>query len=149
MIKKKYDEFYTFAFVRNPYERFVSNFFYFKGTKNGKLMNITDDININDYISKFCTKNFIEKTQHYSKYHFNEQSFFICENGKNIPYDIFKLENINDCIDFLYTKGVILKKNVVSNSSQINNYNMLNESSKKILQGIYYNDFINFYPELL
>ena len=146
--EQKLTDYFKVSLVRNPYYRFISCFFYFKGSKRGKLMKIFPDTDINEFISRECNQTFIKRNEYKSNFHFNSQSFFLCFNNRLIPDKIVYMENFEEVISELSKHGIHLSPEII-NSSNNDNYDILTEQSKQILQQVYYQDFVNFFPELL
>ena len=92
MQEKDYKNYYKFCFVRNPWDRLVSAFFFLR--KGGN--NIFDQKHCDKLKLKETTfKDFAKKLNPNKKYpkHFLNQYAFIKDDEKNIKF--FKFENIN------------------------------------------------------
>jgi len=118
--------------VRNPYERIVSDLFWYK------LININSNREevfevIKDYI----------KSSNYDNHNI-PQYLFVTDNNKKIFKDIkiFCTNTLNyDMVNAGY-KDFNLKKN--SNNLEINYFNYLNNDSIELINSFYYNDFSIF-----
>ena len=126
MTKEKWNEYYKFTFIRNPYERFINGFYYFKNKKI-KDSSKTDYNNIKEFID--------DKENISNVYYFNT---LITQKDHLIDYDeklninyIGKLDNINnDIIKILHHIGI---KDIIHNKENI-------EIEKKF----YFNKFDKF-----
>ncbi len=142
----KYDikNIFKVAFVRNPIDRYISLFYYFKGTKRGKLMNIYNDTNINDWTINYFRINY-NKLEYISNYHFNSQSSFLIYKDKLICDEVIKLENID--YQKLESRNIKLTERIINKSNKDNI--KLNQQSISIIKEIYVDDFNNFYNNLI
>ena len=132
------------AFIRNPLDRYISLFYYFKGSKRGRLMNIHNDTNINDWTINYFSINY-NKLEFISNCHFNSQSSFLIYKDKLICDEVIKLENID--YEKLESRNIKLTKKIVNKSNKDNV--ILNEQSISIIKRIYIDDFNNFYKNLI
>ena len=113
----EFNQFFKFCFVRNPFDRLVSAYFYLRSgglTKQDKQWfqnNIAKYESFQEFVKRWLTKKNI-----YSYYHFIPQSDFICINGKVLADFIGRYENIledHDRIcDILGVEGELAKVNV-------------------------------------
>ena len=135
---------FKIAFVRNPIDRYISLFNYFKGMKRGKLMHIYNETDINDWTINYFSKNY-DKLEFVSNCHFNSQSSFLIYNGTLICDEIMKLENID--YEKLESKNIKLTKKIINKFNK--NKITLNDQSISIIKKIYMDDFNNFYENCL
>ncbi|EDP7219545.1 TPA: sulfotransferase family 2 domain-containing protein, partial [Campylobacter jejuni] len=106
--KNKFESYFSFAFVRNPFDRMVSAFHYLKkgGGNNGDKIWADENLKNFDTFEQFvlALKNKNIKDKILSWQHFTPQYKFICDENKNILVNfIGKLENINN--DFKIVKN--------------------------------------------
>ena len=115
----KKDEYFSFSFVRNPFDRLYSSYMYLK---NGG-MNIHDKLAFNTYFSKFndfedFILNGLSKKLIYQITHFIPQHEYLCDKRGSILVDfVGRFENIDNDILLLSKK---LKKDIKLNH---HNYN--------------------------
>ncbi|HDZ4294319.1 TPA: sulfotransferase family 2 domain-containing protein [Campylobacter jejuni] len=148
--KNKFESYFSFAFVRNPFDRIVSAFHYLKkGGGNDYDKNWADE-NLKDFdtFEQFvlALKNRSIKDRILSWQHFTPQYKFICDENKNILVNfIGKLENINN--DFKIVKNELnFDRNLIhSNSSKHEIFlNYYNEKTYNIIAELYKEDFALF-----
>ena len=106
-IQTKYDvsNYYKFTFTRNPWDRFVSTFFYLKkNNKNEKLLNEARKKVCNYSFASFVKELHLEKNQFSKHYfiHFRPQIHFL-ESMDNIDF-IGRFENIQEDFDVVCDK---------------------------------------------
>lgn len=125
------DDYFSFSFVRNPYDRMVSEFFYRGGNKKHK--------NINKWVKKFINRN--------DEDHCLAQYEFICDENDNILVDFLgSFENLNEDFSKLADKLNLKKKKLPherkTNVRKNKNYDeYLNEESKELIYERYKKDF--------
>jgi hypothetical protein len=149
--KKKFDSYFKFCFVRNPYDRLYSAYCFLK--KGG--MNENDQKFNSSYLSKYSSfedfiVNGLHKEEIINWVHFKPQSSFILDKkGKLVVNFVGKLENIKP--DFNRLKSILNKENATLthlNKSKKESVE-LSKSCKKIIKTVYQKDFELFYPKLL
>ena len=107
-IQTKYDlsNYFKFTFVRNPWDRFVSTFFYLKkNEKNEKVLNIArKKVSDHSFTSFVKKKLHLEKTEFDEFYfiHFRPQIHFL-ESLDNIDF-IGRFENLHEDFDTICDK---------------------------------------------
>jgi len=135
--EKRYELFYKFAIVRNPYDRLVSEYFFKKESNDIRIVDCSQ-LKFDEYID-FLYKNFdkIMGEKHSIKSHFIPQSNFILSN-----VNIFKFENIKDCFDMIEEKFNIKNTNEFKNKSTHDFYEAYYDRKlKQKVADIYYLDF--------
>ena len=142
--RKKFQEFFKFAVVRNPWDRLVSAFFYLK--KGG--MNSLDKKWAEDNIQEYKTfdefvKRWINQKNIFSYAHFKPQSYWICDENNKIMVDfIARIETIDE--DFLFLSNKIdskqesLKK--LNSVSRLDYRKYYNDKTINIVKNVYKND---------
>lgn len=137
--KKKNYKFFVFSFVRNPYDRFLSCFYFLK--KGG--CNTFDLKDKKFFLRNYDLGEFIEKNLLFSsKYqkHFRPQSFWL-PNGADF---IGRFENLQADFDKLMDFLKIEKKQLpLMNTTKKDAYN-LSKKEKNIIYKVYKKDFIKF-----
>ena len=141
---KKFQEYFKFAIVRNPWDRLVSAFFFLK--KGG--MHCVDKEWAQENLKEFNTfdqfvMSGINKKKIYSGVHFKPQSYWICDKNNRIMVDfIGRLETLDQ--DFLFisnkigsNKKTLKKLNAVSKLDYRKYYN---ERTKNIVYDFYKDD---------
>jgi len=89
-LKDEYENFFKFAFVRNPLDWQVSMYFYMKGVDSHPEHNIVKDMSFSQYIEWRCTKEL------------NFQSDYLLDDKNNFLVDfVGKYENLNKEILFV------------------------------------------------
>ncbi|HEF2527483.1 TPA: sulfotransferase family 2 domain-containing protein [Campylobacter jejuni] len=148
--KNKFESYFSFAFVRNPFDRMVSAFHYLKKgggndyDKNWANENLKDFDTFEQFVLALQNKNVKDKILFWQ--HFTPQYKFICDENKNILVNfIGKLENINN--DFKIVKNELnFDRNLIhSNSSKHEIFsNYYNEKTYNIIAELYKEDFALF-----
>lgn len=95
--KKEFNTYYKFTFVRNPWDRLVSTYFFLKNGgfhENDKAWfdeNLSQFNNFEEFVL-----NWLNEDNIYKWIHFIPQNEFITVNGKVLIDDVYKLENIDE-----------------------------------------------------
>jgi len=138
---------FSFAFVRNPWDRVVSIFFLL----NGKWTNKKNERDRKIYVEKYKGNfdNFVLESFNgdnpliFSQQHFKPQYFYVCDKKGNIAMDfIAKYENIQEDFDKICDKiGLDRIELVHENGSIHKNYRgYYNEETKEIIRKAYQKD---------
>lgn len=141
----RFNNYFKFCFVRNPYSRFISLFKYLGsgGNQGSHDKNISERIIDEGWsINDFCDYVLSEKLFLYHPL-FWPQSLYICDHEGNIYVDfVGKIENIeNDYMVIRKTLGLSKKLERKNRSVQGNKKYALIAESKVILAEIYARDF--------
>jgi hypothetical protein len=133
---KKYNNYFIFTFVRNPYEWFLSLYTYIKRSKNHKDYQIVKDINLKIFLDYIIEKKF-----------YTQSDYIYSDKYKKKINFIGKIENINNDFNFILKKLKINSKLNHKNKSYNKTYNESLFHDKKFLKKFndYFNkDFLNF-----
>lgn len=145
------NSFFKFSFVRNPWDRLVSKYFFYKigyRKKNEKSLSIFDNVeSFDDYVFEIF-KNFknIQNNypSHYLCNHFKTQSSFVI--SKNYKLDFLgNFENFNFDLKKIGSIFNIKKDIPCLNFTNHKNYQFYyNKKTKKIVEELYGEDIKNF-----
>jgi len=137
-IKQNWDKYYKFAFVRNPYDHFLSIYFYLK--KN----NVTN-LNFNDY----CVQQNLEQYSSMKDWSFTNLFNRVSDENGNIIVDfIGKFESFDDDWNKITEKlnlpatALLLNINKTVNRKKYDFY--YNKNQKDIVYKLYKKDFNSF-----
>jgi len=141
----EFDEYFKFTFVRHPYSRFESAYYFLKSggcnsfDKYYSKLVLSKYLDINDFVANYLT----EKTI-YEYIHFFPQSYFLEKDGKvlfdflgyfeNLEGDFEKLEaQLNIKLNLGNKNVTKLKKDCQLNSESLNKINILYSRDFEIL----------------
>jgi hypothetical protein len=148
-IQTEYDlsTYFKFTFVRNPWDRFVSTFFYLKqNVKDEELLNEARKKLSNYSFTSFVKELYLEKNQFSKNYfiHFQPQIHFL-ESLDNIDF-IGRFENLQDDFNTICDKiGIPQQKLPHKNKSKHKHYTeYYNEETKQIVAEKYAKDIEYF-----
>jgi hypothetical protein len=140
ILKELYSVYYKFSFVRNPYDRLISEYFWCRIKNIGYKFNKTFDEFL-DYVEDIVkNKKF---TEHIENDHFIPQYLFLFFDNKLIVNNIFKYEDIETVIPLIIKKLKIktsLKHLNKTNKNEIT----LDETQKERIYNLYKIDFQTF-----
>ena len=140
----KFQKYFKFAIVRNPWDRLVSAFFYLKkgGMHNGDKQWAKENIEEYNTFEDFVL-GWVNEKNIYSGVHFKPQSYWICDENKKIMVDfIARLETIDQ--DFLFISNKIGSQNKIikklNKSSRLNYRKYYDEKTRNIVKNAYKDD---------
>lgn len=154
--KDQFDSFYKFGFVRNPYERFLSIFFFSSKAILRQPQSFFNDLGV-EGIKKHLKEVYIKKYYIENKNSFEivkgPQYKFLCDlNDKIIVNEVFRFENYNDNFQQLGKKLNLplpfewLKKNGVHQINESYKFDfdknlLLDDELKEFIFNYYIKDF--------
>ncbi|EIU7473183.1 sulfotransferase family 2 domain-containing protein [Campylobacter coli] len=144
--KDKFDSYFSFGFVRNPYDRFVSAYHYLKNDspdpcdiKWGRLH--INNLTFEEFILSLQDEEFKEEIL--SKNHFSFQYKYLCDKNMNILVNfIGKFEKLDN--DFKKILNILRRKDSlvhINKSKHLNYRDYYNSQTYKIIREIYRDDF--------
>lgn len=145
--KKKARNYYKFTFVRNPYDRLVSAFFYLKqGGKNESDIEFSkENLSQIDSFEDFVL-NWLTDERLYSWIHFYPQVYFTECNCSSLTIDfIGKLENIDKDVRTLskmISQDIVIEHHNASSRKHYSEY--FTEEMKEKVYDLYKEDFLAF-----
>lgn len=142
-----FNNYYKFCFVRNPWDRLVSSYFFLKGGGMNEGDNkwakkhLRDCDNFEDFVL-----NYLHKKDILNYIHFKPQYQFIVINNKIFVDKVYRFENIPSAIDdisnILNVEVKIERKNVSKKRDGYKQY--YSEVTKDIVYELYKKDIITF-----
>ena len=144
--KDKFDSYFSFGFVRNPYDRVVSAYHYLKNDspdpcdiKWGRLH--INNLTFEEFILSLQDEEFKEEIL--SKNHFSFQYKYLCDKNMNIFVNfIGKFEKLDN--DFKKILNILRRKDSlvhINKSKHLNYRDYYNSQTYKIIREIYRDDF--------
>ncbi|EAI4489431.1 sulfotransferase family 2 domain-containing protein [Campylobacter coli] len=145
--KDKFDSYFAFGFVRNPYDRVVSAYHYLKkggGNKNDETWaskNIYKYSSFEEFVLALEDLEIQNKILNWM--HFTPQYKFLCDSEKNILVNfVGKFENLEE--DFKKILKILSRKDKlihINKSLHANYKKYYNDAMYKIIRDIYRDDF--------
>ncbi|HEB7613269.1 TPA: sulfotransferase family 2 domain-containing protein [Campylobacter coli] len=145
--KDKFDSYFAFGFVRNPYDRIVSAYHYLKkggGNKNDETWaskNIYKYSSFEEFVLALEDLEIQNKILNWM--HFTPQYKFLCDSEKNILVNfVGKFENLEE--DFKKILKILSRKDKlihINKSLHANYKKYYNDAMYKIIRDIYRDDF--------
>ena len=142
--QEKFNNSFKFAFIRNPWDRFVSLFFYYK--RMGHIDSSLDFNNFCYFIEKQKIDN-ITITNKTNYNHFNNQTKWILDTNETPIVDyIGRFESIVDDMNIIFDKlSIPMTKIKKLNGTSHKEYKTYyNNNTRKIIEKIYKNDIEYF-----
>ncbi len=135
--KKAFNEYTTFAFVRNPWDWQVSLYHYMLKDKNHKQYHIIKDMNFNQYLDWRINEDL------HLQYEFLSENFDL-KSPINIDF-IGKFEHLNHDFDFIMNKLGINDRLPHLNKTTHKNYrNYYDENTKNMIYEVFKQDIEYF-----
>lgn len=140
ILKELYPTYYKFSFVRNPYDRLISEYFWCRINNVGHKFNKTFDEFL-DYVEDVIkNKKFFKPIEND---HFIPQYSFLFFNNKLLVNNIFKYEDIETVIPLIKKRLKIKTVLQHLNKSNKNEITLTNEQKERIYN-LYKIDFQTF-----
>lgn len=140
ILKELYPTYYKFSFVRNPYDRLISEYFWCRINNVGHKFNKTFDEFL-DYVEDVIkNKNFFKPIEND---HFIPQYSFLFFNNKLLVNNIFKYEDI-ETVAPLIKKRLKIKTKLQHLNKSIKNEITLTQEQKERIYNLYKIDFQTF-----
>lgn len=142
---REFNDYFKFAFVRNPFDRLVSAFFYL----NSKASNEYGERIRNKYLAKyngkfdkFCLDFFNNESNINKVIHFQPQTTFVCDDDTVIVDYIGKLENMESDFKFVCSKiGYDYESLAIHRKGKHRHYtSYYTDETRKIVEHIYQKD---------
>lgn len=143
--KKTWDKYYKFAFVRNPWDRAVSEFYWRHALPSPKHKPPTNFKDFIDYCKFRIDSSPKARRDIYWTHAQTQKSYITNQKGELILNEIFQFEQIYDAIKTIQTKIGIpmdLKKYNVSKHNHYRQY--YNNKTKKMISNLYKDDIEMF-----
>lgn len=143
----EWKDYYVFSVVRNPYERFVSEYNFRKNIFSATKIPSDDPKSFEQFVENL--KDPVSRRIVRFDGHLETQTSYLENNSKKIEnfINIFKFEDLTPCWDILEKKtGVIYKKDYWSRKSveETPYQNFYTKETKNIVYDFYKEDFKNF-----
>jgi hypothetical protein len=140
ILKELYPTYYKFSFVRNPYDRLISEYFWCRLNNVGHKFNKTFDEFL-DYVEDVIkNKKFFKPIEND---HFIPQYSFLFFNNKLIVNNIFKYEDI-ETVAPLIKKRLKIKTSLQHLNKSVKNEITLTQGQKDRIYNLYRIDFETF-----
>jgi hypothetical protein len=140
ILKELYPTYYKFSFVRNPYDRLISEYFWCRINNVGHKFNKTFDEFL-DYVEDVIkNKKFFKPIEND---HFIPQYSFLFFNNKLIVNNIFKYEDI-ETVAPLIKKRLKIKTSLQHLNKSVKNEITLTQEQKDRIYNLYRIDFETF-----
>ena len=140
ILKELYPTYYKFSFVRNPYDRLISEYFWCRINNVGHKFNKTFDEFL-DYVEDVIkNKKFFKPIEND---HFIPQYSFLFFNNKLIVNNIFKYEDI-ETVGPLIKKRLKIKTSLQHLNKSVKNEITLTQDQKDRIYNLYQIDFETF-----
>lgn len=140
ILKELYPTYYKFSFVRNPYDRLISEYFWCRINNVGHKFNKTFDEFL-DYVEDVIkNKKFFKPIEND---HFIPQYSFLFFNNKLIVNNIFKYEDLEKVVP-LIKKRLKIKTSLQHLNKSVKNEITLTQEQKDRIYNLYQIDFETF-----
>jgi len=147
--KEVLSQYFSFAFVRNPYDHAMSHYFYTKNYKFGFFNNRTlSSLTFVEYLEWRLQGRDHQRMRRRTRFAcMPDQSFYVIDNDDNIAVDrIFYSDKIIDALNVICETTKIPLPTEIPNLriSKNKNRDVLNKESISLIRRLYQRDFVNF-----
>lgn len=144
---EKFERYFKFAFIRNPWDRLVSAFFYLKKggsnamDKQWALSNLSQYDTFDAFVAGWVSDENVEKY-----FHFIPQHKFVCDESLTLKVDYLgRFETIQADFDAIAAKLGLDQQLPYVNQSQRRSYqSYYTDRTKQIVQDVYRKDIEHF-----
>jgi len=143
-IINRYKDYFLFTFVRNPYDRFMSSYYFYKDAPVGTKV-IRDDIQQYKTFKDFCLN--FQSFKHKTDIQFYNQTHFILDNNDNLIVDfVGRFEDIASGWEEICKIGGWEHKKLPHKNKTEHLYweDEYNDDMKEIVFNLFTNDFKYF-----
>ena len=149
--KQLYQELFSFAFVRNPYDRLVSAYIYLKNGGRNQYDKAWSDEHLsefnsfNDFVLSLTNEDKCRDILSWN--HFIPQYLFVCNSKNDIMVDfVGRYENLEDQFKIVQKFSNNANQLPHNNKTERNDYqHYYNEKTRAIVRSVYANDFELFH----
>lgn len=136
-VPEKYNSFYKFTIVRNPYDRLVSEFFWKKKDHDIRTVDVKD-LNFKQFVEHlYANFDKMQSQIQREKSHLLPQSSFVLDD-----VEVFKFENMNECLDTLSIKYNLVRLDEKFNKTDHPDYlSVYDKDTAQMVYDMYFVDF--------
>ncbi len=135
-----FNSFYKFSIVRNPFDRVISEYLHIKDTSQPPYLARFKTMSLDDFVLEGLSLSQTERINLFDG-HLETQCSYVLDENKSLLVDkVFKLENLQECVDFLKNIVGIEAFPHARNTTPIENFTF-SEESKEMIKIFYKEDF--------
>ena len=135
-----FNSFYKFSIVRNPFDRIISEYLHIKDTSQPPYLARFKTMSLDDFVLEGLSLSQTERINLFDG-HLETQCSYVLDENKSLLVDkVFKLENLQECVDFLKNIVGIEAFPHARNTTPIENFTF-SEESKEMIKIFYKEDF--------
>jgi hypothetical protein len=144
---RKFQRYFKFAFVRNPWDRLVSTYFFLKRGGLNEMDCQWAEQNLSGYddFDSFV-RGWVTEENVWSWVHFKPQHFFICDNDMNLMMDfVGRMESLVDDFSFVAKRlGCDVRLEVINKSDHEHYSKYYTDETIRIVERVYKKDIRTF-----